>query len=140
MITKSSPITNIYYNKITWNTNIYFFLPILQLVSKILCHVFIVTFGFWMQHFQTGGLGEMVRHPGHHDRRISSPLTSFYRGTLTLRLLTLYINHASCNARDPNVIYIYITLNFKPFWQRCQPVFPFSVQCLYTESVLGSFL
>jgi len=20
-----------------------------------------------MQHFQTGGLGEMVRHPGHHD-------------------------------------------------------------------------
>ena len=29
--------------------------------------------GFWMQHFQTGGLGEMVRHPGHHDRRISPP-------------------------------------------------------------------
>ena len=29
------------------------------------------TFGFWIQHFQTGGLGEMVRHPGHHDRRIS---------------------------------------------------------------------
>jgi len=26
---------------------------------------------FWMQHFQTGGLGETVRHPGHHDRRIS---------------------------------------------------------------------
>jgi len=24
-----------------------------------------------MQKFQTGGLGEMVRHPGHHDRRIS---------------------------------------------------------------------
>jgi len=22
---------------------------------------------FWTQHFQTGGLGEMVRHPGHHD-------------------------------------------------------------------------
>ena len=37
-----------------------------------------VTFGFWMQHFQTGGFGEMVRHPGHHDRRISPPLTSFY--------------------------------------------------------------
>jgi len=33
-----------------------------------------------MQHFQTGGLGEMVRHPGHHDRRISFPLTSFYWG------------------------------------------------------------
>ena len=29
-----------------------------------------------MQHFQTGGLGEMVRHPGHHDRRIS-PLDLF---------------------------------------------------------------
>jgi len=36
--------------------------------------------GFWMQHFQTGGLGEMVRHSGHHDRRISPPLTSFYGG------------------------------------------------------------
>ena len=46
-----------------------------------LCHVFIVTFvtfGFWMQHFQTGGLGEMVRQPGHHDHRISHPFTSFY--------------------------------------------------------------
>ena len=32
---------------------------------------------FWMQHFQTGGLGEMVRHPGHHDRRIS-PLLDFF--------------------------------------------------------------
>ena len=40
-------------------------------------HVFV---GFWMQHFQTGGLGEMVRHPGHHDRRISPPLASFYGG------------------------------------------------------------
>jgi len=46
----------------------YIFLPLLKLVYKILCHVFIVTFGFWMQQFQTGGLGEMVRHPGHHDR------------------------------------------------------------------------
>ena len=40
-------------------------------------HIFV---GFSMQHFQTGGLGEMVRHPGHHDRRISPPLTSFYGG------------------------------------------------------------
>ena len=32
---------------------------------------------FWMQHFQTGRLGEMVRHPGHHDRRISPPLDFF---------------------------------------------------------------
>jgi len=56
------------------------FLPLLKLVSKILCHVFIVTFGFWMQHFQTGGLGEKVRHPGHHDRRISLPLTLFLWG------------------------------------------------------------
>ena len=36
--------------------------------------------GFWMQHFQTDGLGEMVRHPGHHDRRISPTLNSFYGG------------------------------------------------------------
>ena len=59
------------------------FLPLFKLVSKILCSLFIVTsvtFGFRMQHFQTGGLGEMVRHPGHHDRRISPPLTTFYEG------------------------------------------------------------
>jgi len=37
-----------------------FFLPLLKLVSKTVCHVFIVTFGFWLQNFQTGGLGEMV--------------------------------------------------------------------------------
>ena len=36
------------------------FLPLLKLVSQILCHVFIVQFGFWMQHFQTDGLREMV--------------------------------------------------------------------------------
>jgi len=49
------------------------FLPLLKLASKILCHVSIVTFSFWKQHFQKGGLGEMVRNPGHHDRRISPP-------------------------------------------------------------------
>jgi len=62
-----------------------FFLNLLKLVSKILCHVFIeifVTFVFGMQHFQTGGLGEMLRYPAHHDRRISSSLTSFYRRML----------------------------------------------------------
>ena len=61
------------------------FLSSLKLISKILCHVFIVkfvTFGFWMQHFETGRLGEMVRHPGHHDRQVSPPLTSFYGGML----------------------------------------------------------
>jgi len=42
-------------------------------------HMFV---GFWMQHFQTGGLGEMVRHPGHHDHRTSPHLTSFYGGML----------------------------------------------------------
>jgi len=31
-------------------------------------HMFV---GFWMQNFQTGGLGEMVRQPGYHDRRIN---------------------------------------------------------------------
>jgi len=54
------------------------FLPLLKLVSKILCHVFIVTFGFWMQHFQTSGVREMVWHPDHHDRQISPPLASVY--------------------------------------------------------------
>ena len=61
------------------NTN--FIFPLLKLVSKLLCHVFvvtIVTFGFWMQHFQTGGLRQMVRHPGHHDRRISPPTLDFF--------------------------------------------------------------
>ena len=42
-------------------------------------HMFV---GFWMQHFQTDGLGETVQHSGHHDRRISTPLTSFYGGML----------------------------------------------------------
>ena len=62
-----------------------YFLQLLKLVSKVLCHLFIVTFvifGFWMQHFQTGGFGEMVRHPGHNDRRISLPLDFFYGGVL----------------------------------------------------------
>ena len=34
-------------------------------------HMFV---GFCMQHFQTGGVGEMVQQPGHHDRRISPHL------------------------------------------------------------------
>ena len=38
-------------------------------------HTFV---SFWMQNFQTGGLGEMFQHPGHHDLRISLPFTSFY--------------------------------------------------------------
>ena len=58
------------------------FVPLLKLFSKILYRVFNVTFGFWMQHFQTGGLGEMVRYPGHHDRQISPSLTSFYGNML----------------------------------------------------------
>jgi len=47
-----------------------------------------VTFGFWMQHLQTGGMGEMIRHPGHHDRRISLPLTSFYGGMLRTKVFS----------------------------------------------------
>ena len=61
------------------------FLPLLKLVSKKMVHLHTgvqMFAGFWMQHFQTGGLGEMVRHPGHHDRRISPTLTSFYGGML----------------------------------------------------------
>ena len=38
-------------------------------------HMFV---GFWMQHFQNSGLGEMVQHPGHHDRRISPPPLDFF--------------------------------------------------------------
>ena len=33
-----------------------------------------------MQHIQTGGLGRMVRHPGHHDRRISPPPPTSFMG------------------------------------------------------------
>ena len=40
-------------------------------------HMFV---GFFMQHFQTGGLGEMVQHPGHHDRRIPPPPDFFLWG------------------------------------------------------------
>ena len=62
-----------------------------KLISKILCHDFIVTFvtfGFGMQHFQTGGLGEMVLKTGHHDHRISPPFTSFYRGYVKDRVFS----------------------------------------------------
>jgi len=45
-------------------------------MSCVYCNI--CNIGFWMQHFQTGGLGEMVRHPDHHDLRISPLLTSFY--------------------------------------------------------------
>ena len=47
--------------------------------STLGVHMFV---GFWMRHFQAGGLGEMVRHPGHHDHRISLHVTSFYGGIL----------------------------------------------------------
>jgi len=57
------------------------FLPLFKLVF----FVSFVTFGFWMQHFQTGGLGEMVRYPGHHDLQISIPLISFYVGMLSTK-------------------------------------------------------
>ena len=53
---------------------------LLKIVSKLLCYVFIVTFvtfGFWMQHFQTGGLEEMILQPDHHDHRISPPINFF---------------------------------------------------------------
>ena len=40
---------------------------------------------FWMQYFQTGRLGETVRHPGHHDHRISPHFTSFYGGMLSTK-------------------------------------------------------
>jgi len=40
-------------------------------------HMFV---GFWVQRLQTVGLGEVVRHPGHHDRRISRPLDFFLWG------------------------------------------------------------
>ena len=62
-----------------------YFLPLLKLVSNKMVHLHTgvhMFVGFWMQHFQADGLGEMVRHPGHHDRRISPPLTSFYGGML----------------------------------------------------------
>jgi len=58
-----------------------FFLPLLKFVSKILCHVFIATFVtrvFWIHYFQTGGLGETVRRPGQHERRISPPPLDFF--------------------------------------------------------------
>jgi len=31
-----------------------------------------------MKHFQTGGLGETVRQPCHHDRQISPPPPNFF--------------------------------------------------------------
>jgi hypothetical protein len=60
------------------------FLPLLKLVfnKMVQLHIGVHMFvGFWMQHFQTGGLGEMVRHPGHNDcPKKQPPLSSFYGG------------------------------------------------------------
>jgi hypothetical protein len=39
-----------------------------------------------MQHFRTGGLREMVRHPGHHDRRISPLSPTFLWGYVKKKL------------------------------------------------------
>ena len=46
-----------------------------------------------MQHFQTGGLGEMVRHPGHHDRRISTPLDFFLWGNVKDKVFSTTVPH-----------------------------------------------
>jgi len=56
--------------------------------------VFVVTFGFWMQRFQTGGLGETVRHTGHHDHRISPPLDFFLWG---------YVKHKVFSTPVPDI-------------------------------------
>ena len=54
-----------------------------------------------MKHFQTGGLGEMVKHPGHHDRRISPPLTSFYGGYVKDKVFsTPVLNNTNLKARN----------------------------------------
>jgi len=50
----------------------YHHLPRLLFMSCVCCNICNIWI-FGMQHFQTGGLGEMVRHPGHHDHRISPP-------------------------------------------------------------------
>ena len=89
---------------------IHIFLPLLKLVSKILCHVFIVTFGFWMQHFQTGGLGEMVRHPDHHDLQISPrpPLDFFIWGYVKDKVFSTPVpNIANLKAR---ITYAFATI------------------------------
>ena len=62
----------------------YIRLPLLKLFSKISqqdgapphwgSHVG----RFWIQHFQTGGLGEMAQHPGHHNRLDITPPPDFF--------------------------------------------------------------
>jgi len=51
-----------------------YFAPQLEEFQPWIIHTGVHMFvGFWMQRFQTGGLGEMIRHPGNHYRRISPP-------------------------------------------------------------------
>ena len=52
-------------------------------MSCVYCNI--CNIWFWLQHFQTGGLGETVRHPGHHESRISlpPPLDFFLWGYVT---------------------------------------------------------
>jgi len=77
--------------------------------------VFIVTFGFWMQHFRIGGLGEMIRHPGHHDRRISPPVTSVYGGMLRTKVFSTPVpDITNVKAR---VTYAFATITAKTCWR-----------------------
>jgi len=65
-----------------WNTNI-FFLPLLKLVSKILCRVFIVTFvifGFWKQHFANRWIGRDGPTPWPPQSPDITPLDFFLWG------------------------------------------------------------
>ena len=98
----------------------------------MLCLVFIetfVTFGFWMQHFETSGFGDTVRHPGHHDRQISSPRDSFLWGYVKDKVFsTPFPDITNLKARITNPFATKTKDMFQNTWREIDYRFTFSVQ------------
>ena len=80
-------------------------------------HMFV---GFWMQNFQTGGLGEMVRHPSHHDHRISPPLDFFLRRYVKDKVFSTPVpDIANLKARITEAFAIITEHMLENTWREC---------------------
>jgi len=90
-------------------------------------HMFV---GFRMKHFQTGGLGEMIRHPGHHGRRISHSLTFLWGYVNPLTPNEPYNGRTAPLTSKRCILYIYSTNTSTEYFKRgiYSPFFLFKMQ------------
>jgi len=73
-----------------------------------------------MQNFQTGGLGEMVRHPSHHDHRISPPLDFFLRRYVKDKVFSTPVpDIANLKARITEAFAIITEHMLENTWREC---------------------